>query len=200
MSKRTNLIAKIFIPLAIFAGIMLMQGCGKMSPVAPTTTEQADLKDPFGDSQVESQWGRVYSQANHPPKGMTPNGVSAADSMHFNVLGYETRFIVPGGATPNTGSITCSPSNFFTASGMVYIFDFGPDGLTFSASATLEIEMAALEDYNPNDKPFVGAEIYYFNPSTGAWELQEVDTDIGDGKVEFNIDHFSRYGIGGRTL
>ena len=58
--------------------------------------------------------------------------------------------------------------------------------------------MKALEEYNTGSA-YVAAELYYWNPESGEWELAEVDYKIADGKAEFNIDHFSRYGIGGRT-
>ncbi|MCP4632419.1 MAG: hypothetical protein GY855_05795 [candidate division Zixibacteria bacterium] len=177
-------------------GIMIITGCGNQSPVSPVS-DQASHQEPFDPSSIEGQWGRVLGFSMHDMEG----GSAGLDGTAIDVsmLGYESKYVIPADAVGDPLDITCVPSNWLTSIGMIYIYDFGPDGTEFDVSTTLSLDMDALEDYNPNSKAFIGAELRLYNPNTGAWELQEIDTTIIDGKVEFNIDHYSRYGIGGRN-
>ncbi len=197
MFKRKSVIISSFVFIAVLVGIMLINGCGKVAPVGPDN-DQTALKEPFGNEQVEQQWGRVFvMKVDH-----AVDLITSADhpvEIDIGAGGYNAELDVPPGATGGVVNITAQASAYLTASGMVYVFNFGPDGLEFNEPVKLTIEVDAIEDYDDSGV-FNGAELRYWNPDTQEWEFQEADDDSdGDGKYEFNIDHFSRYGIGGRT-
>ncbi len=195
MLRQNQLIARSAVLFVIVAAALILNGCGEVSPVSNETEIQ---KEPFGAEQVEQQWGRVFvMKVDHAVDLITsPDHPVEID---IGAGGYNAKLDVPNDATDGVVNITAQASAYLTASGMVYVFNFGPDGLEFNESAKLTIEVNAIEDYD-DDGVFDGAELRYWNPSKEVWELYETDTDAdGDGKYEFNVDHFSRYGIGGRT-
>ncbi|MBD3232481.1 MAG: hypothetical protein GF315_02015 [candidate division Zixibacteria bacterium] len=197
MFKSKSVIISSFVFIAVLVGIMLINGCGKVAPVGPDN-DQTALKEPFGNEQVEQQWGRVFvMKVDHAVDLVTsPDHPVEID---IGAGGYNAKLDVPNDATDGVVNITAQASAYLTASGMVYVFEFGPDGTQFDKSTTLSLDVEAIEDYDENDK-FDGAELRYWNSDKQEWELYEVDADDdGNGKFEFNIDHFSRYGIGGRT-
>ncbi|MBD3232336.1 MAG: hypothetical protein GF315_01285 [candidate division Zixibacteria bacterium] len=195
MSKRKGAIIRSIVYFFVVIGIVMISGCGKLSPVSSDNEEQ---KEPFGAQQVEDKWGRVfYWSFENAAYGWVDEG---GGNMEFEGDGYEAEFIVPDNAVSHWEKLWMEGQAYYTESGMVYIFEFGPEGLQFSESATLLIEIEAIEDYDDDDE-FVGAELSYYNPDKDEWETVEWDDDSDDdGYYEFEIDHFSRYGIGGRTM
>ncbi|MBD3168579.1 MAG: hypothetical protein GF307_03780 [candidate division Zixibacteria bacterium] len=198
MSKRNKILIQGIVLIAIISAVLLINGCGKQSPLSPTSNN-TDMKQAFGPDNVETQWGRVFSMGSGGLAGISADP-NSTDTLDTSVLGYESEFIVPAGAVDAQVQITCTPQNYFTQYGMVYVYDFGPDGLTFNQPAILTLDLDALEDYNPTDTDFNRVELRLYDEASRTWQLIEVDTDLSDGVVEFEIDHFSRYGIGGRTL
>lgn len=100
------------------------------------------------------------------------------------------------GSVPNDVVIditTCivkdNPQNDYS----VIELDFEPDGLFFSPPAQIVINAGSLNALRaPNHKGVV--RLYYFNPDTNEWLLQQ-EVEIKKGKVTFEIDHFSKFGI-----
>ncbi len=195
MSKRNGVVIRSIVYFFVVAGILMVNGCGKLSPVS---NEEVDQKEPFGTQQIEEKWGRVfYWSFENAAVGYVDEG---GGNMEFEGDGYEAEFTVPNSAVDNWEKLWMRGQAYYTESGMVYIFEFGPEGLQFNVPATLYIETEAIEDFD-NDNNFYGAELNYWNPDKDDWETMEWDDDSdGDGYYEFEIDHFSRYGIGGRTM
>ncbi|MCP4632700.1 MAG: hypothetical protein GY855_07215 [candidate division Zixibacteria bacterium] len=202
MWRKLSLTFKLSILVIVVLAFAVIQGCSNLSPVAPEQDETT-YQDPFGTSTIEAQWGRVINYSGHPTVKVIEDPEEPTelkpDTLDVDVLGYKAEYIIPPQSSTTTDDITCTPYNYYTAKGMVYIYNFGPDGKEFDVPTTLKLEIAALEDYNPKAKPFIGAELRLYNPQTRQWELQEIDNSIEDGFVEFSIDHYSRYGIGGRN-
>jgi hypothetical protein len=96
-------------------------------------------------------------------------------------------FDVPPYAVASDVQITAHVSKTKVRSKAVLDFTFGPSGLVFTSAATLRIDAKAFED---SDMTCVYW--YWFNPSTGKWELEHV-VDVKNGKVEIPVSHFSRY-------
>ncbi len=196
MQNRKRLIFSSLILTALLFGVVMVNGCGKQAPVAPTITQDAQ-QAPFGTEQIQSRWGRVYYFSFYDGVyGWVNDG---GGSMEFDGSGYEAELIIPEGAVEDWTELTCQGSSYYTENGMVYTFDFGPNGLVFDVPVILRIEADAIEDYDENDQ-FDGAELVYWNPTTQQWEPQEFEDDSdGDGYYDFQINHFSRYAIGGRS-
>ncbi len=72
-------------------------------------------------------------------------------------------------------------------------FDFGPDGQQFSSPAQIVISGRSL---NALRSPRHGGvvRLYFYDPETDEW-LIEQEAKIIKGKVTFEIDHFSKFGI-----
>lgn len=72
-----------------------------------------------------------------------------------------------------------------------FFVDFGPDALVFAKPAKLKMEIRELE---ANDGEIL--RLYWHNPSTGLWKVeQEVEVTGKKKKATFDIHHFSRYAI-----
>jgi hypothetical protein len=67
-------------------------------------------------------------------------------------------------------------------------FEFGPEGLIFHESATLEIEIGELNE------SAASAKLYYLDPNINHWVLID-ERRVEDGIVSFDIHHFSKYAI-----
>ncbi len=65
-------------------------------------------------------------------------------------------------------------------------YEFGPHGLEFNKSTTLSLVLPY-----PDGKL---VSLRWFNPERNQWELQETKP-VRSGKVEFSVNHFSKYGI-----
>jgi len=196
MNNRKRIVIRSMILLAVLMGVILINGCGKISPVAPEQND-ATLKQPFGAQQIEDKWGKVFSFSSYNAVvGWVDSG---GGTMSFDGTGYEAEFDIPDGAVESWVKLYCQGSAYFTESGMIYVFEFKPDGLVFEKPATLRLEIEALQDFKEGD-PYIGAELLYWNDSTGNWDYQKADGDTdGDGIVEFQIEHFSRYAVGGQS-
>ncbi|GEM_PF-1247656 len=203
MLNRKNFVLKASIFAIIVLAVILINGCGKLSPVAPDNGQGA-LSEPIGPPPSAAKGGGNLS-------GTQQNG--GAHSMHYNMfskifssradsanlgMDYAFEFIVPEGALSDTTTITCQPTRFLSADTLVYVLEFGPDGLAFNHSVKIEFDFSALQDLNPDPtNPYTSAKLYYWDESASQWELQDTDTDVGDGIAELNIHHFSKYAIGG---
>ncbi|MCP4632418.1 MAG: hypothetical protein GY855_05790 [candidate division Zixibacteria bacterium] len=240
MLNRKGPYVKLTIVVAVFVGIALINGCGNQSPVSPEST-QTDDKVPFGTQQIENKWGRVhYFSFFGGVDGYVDQG---GGSMEFEGESYTAEFEIAPGTVNEWTEIHCSISSYETENGLVYVFDFGPDGLAFNPPAKLRMDVRPFESYfdyywgdwgypdgsggwddpydpyDPYSPPSGGGmyppggfgkeagvdslvvegfELNYWNPDTQDWELIEFIEAV-DGILEFNVEHFSRYGIGGRT-
>jgi hypothetical protein len=83
--------------------------------------------------------------------------------------------------------ITANATQQQTPAGPWYEFDFSPDGLVFLRPAILTL-----------DADFVSGrpvKLYWFNERTGVWQVENIGIPDRDGKVKFQIFHFSKYAI-----
>jgi hypothetical protein len=199
MSNRKTIFLKLAALAVIILGILLINSCGKMSPTSPenSVSDQPDPALQFGNEDIESKWGKIfYISLYDAAFGVVDEGGGA---MGFGGFDYYAEFQVPADAVDDWTMIYCQASSYSTQSGLVYVFNFGPDGTVFETPATLRIEMAAIDYFSPDGVKYNGAELNFWNPRTQQWELKGIDKDNdGDGIIEFEVNHFSRYAIGGR--
>ncbi|MCP4703513.1 MAG: hypothetical protein GY865_02800, partial [candidate division Zixibacteria bacterium] len=179
-------------------GFGIINGCGKVSPVGPQTEQDYTQQDPYGTETLEHQFGRVAMG------GLESAKISTVIDRHGGVIDiitpardFETSFIVPSGSLSEPVTITIDPIVSSVGGKEVFIFDFGPSGTTFDPEATLEMRCDALALPSGIARDYVGFDLYWFNPAVLSWQHQQYLPATGD-VVEFDIDHFSRYGIGGR--
>jgi hypothetical protein len=196
MKNRKALFIKLAIVLAVAVGISIINGCEGQLPVSPADNQNNETIF-YGYQDLEQQWGKIVLIDG----GTEYETVIDATGGSVDLGDYDSiaSFTVPANALDSQVTITSTPSTYLASIGAVYVFEFGPDGLQFNTSAELEFEMSALELYNPNEADFIGADLYLYDVAAESWEIIDTDTDIADGEVDFDIDHFSRYAIGGRT-
>jgi hypothetical protein len=195
--KKFSLTFKITVVVIVALGIGIINGCGKLSPVGPDT-EQSAIQDPYGTDALAQEFGRVVLS------GLEATAISTVIDEDGGIIDivtpsrdFDTRFIVPSGSLPGAVTITVEPITSTVGGNEVFIFDFGPDGTTFAPEATLEMQCNALVPKSGIGSGYIGFDLYWFNPASLSWQHQQYLPATGD-VVEFDIDHFSRYGIGGR--
>ena len=65
---------------------------------------------------------------------------------------------------------------------------FGPSGLVFDRPAVLNIDMTAVNEAAKS------AKLLYFDPAVRDWVVYDQES-VSNGRVEFEISHFSKYAI-----
>lgn len=184
--------------IAVLASAFLLLGCSDM-PSAPAVS-QSDLK---GIAYVESRLGSdpfaTLDSVGHDASALGKligTIYSDNDTVQANAEGGTIDLLlgnavssleIPENALSTSVLVTVVALQVPTPYGDVTLYDFGPDGLSFSEPAVLTLE---------TDLP-KGTVLHlsWFDPATDRWEFQEsAETDL-NGKVEFHIRHFSKYGI-----
>jgi hypothetical protein len=125
---------------------------------------------------ISARWGGILSLQD----------AGDADERYYYAL------VIPPGALPHNLRITMTLSSEGTAT-----IDFGPEGLEFAKPVRLIMVIdPALRQTGIKGK----LDIYWYDPNTGAWVAQggQVSRSIA-GKIlgVVNINHFSRYSLGG---
>ena len=101
-------------------------------------------------------------------------------------------FVVMPGSFPADTTFTVEISKIVTANGeSLVVYEFGPDGLQFSRSAVLRLNLAELFG-----KSVKAMELYWLNEEINEWEFQGVFQADEQQVACASIKHFSSYGIG----
>lgn len=170
--------------LTISLSVVYLAGCSSNS----TAPEELIPSDP------QANWFDVATNGNDAAKGpkieiegdldVLPVGIAGGE-LSFSVEGIAVELDVPAGAVSTDVEITVDATRIKTVLGPIYLFDFGPDGLVFDKPLQLHQPMPAGQRF---------AYLYYYNPETKAWELQQ-SVRVVNGVAVFNIYHFSKYGV-----
>jgi len=99
----------------------------------------------------------------------------------------KTQLVIPAGALETTVEICAEVELVETRDSLVRLYDFTPDGLVFLKPAKLILKAKFPKGTRLN--------LYWFNPDTGVWELEQTVKTGKKGKVKFDIYHFSKYAI-----
>ena len=101
--------------------------------------------------------------------------------------GYYSYYYVPASALEVNLTISVQATQGCNSRGnRITEYDFWPDGLIFEKTTYL--------DHRTSAKDGSLAQLWWYNPDNGAWELIKQDK-IRNGKCTFSIDHFSKYRV-----
>jgi len=131
----------------------------------------------------DSSYSEVYEVYNDTGVVIAVSGGSVILSGGF----YE--FEVPAGSITKNEIISVSFVSFAYNGTNITLCDFSPDGLQFDPSATLRYYVGGANTLSGNFK------LYWLNPATNRWEIQESKSPDVNGFVSFSISHFSKYGV-----
>lgn len=187
--------ALVVLSLGVFG--LALGGCSIDAPYAPSEKasvlnkiEAVELElgpDPFSAAQNNGSLARrglvaltVYDEGMGDVDGR--GAVIVIDQ-----LDESSKLVVPPRALKEPVTIEAKTAQFATPWGPVWFYDFSPDGLQFLRPARLYLNTEM-----PRGEPL---KLFWFNPETGKWQLEQVATTDNSGKVVFLINHFSKYAI-----
>lgn len=172
--------------VTVVASVGLFAGCGDQA-LAPV-----DVAD---DPIVNEYSGKDHSAVFNDMSSGVIIAVEASTSKLVGVLGSSlglwlpsggTRFSVPALALEEPTRIDMKVKQVKIDKHVCTLYDFGPDGLRFKRPSTLTLGL-----------PYPDGTVVtlrWYNPETGNWEVQD-SKPVRFGRVQFSINHFSKYGI-----
>jgi len=179
--------------IIMIAGII---GCSSTPPIGPQDDSLLILNslglDPNADGWDEltnpdsEGLARVYFQVSDVALNVVPVGVFGG-TIEMSLGSESSTLYVPSGALKEPVEIGAEAVLLVSGRDVLRLFDFSPDGLIFLRPAVLTLDT----DLPPNTV----LKLYYLNPNTGRWQLEQAAVTNGDGVVIFNIKHFSKYAI-----
>lgn len=166
--------------LAIFS----MLGCGEV----PTSPRE---ENGIGDwTAAAAGKDKTVPKINKGDSVSTSKVVGpTGDSVSVTIGGQnrKTGLFVPPGALNGRAQIAMTVRRVHSASGVEYVYEFGPDGLQFRFKSVLFLDVA-----RPDGTPLA---LSWFNPNTNRWEIHGKAV-VQNGRASFPfIKHFSKYGI-----
>jgi hypothetical protein len=173
--------------VAISVSLVFVAGCTS-NAVAPTSNNYQDRLD----------WANQFLTPGGAQRGSTPldNCVVLYDTLIVNWVGYsgasfkaqsgseKIDFSVPKGALYLWTQLTIRVTKYRAPFGSFWLLDCGPEGTRFIKP--LEVDPNGQVTNNSV------AVLFYFNPATGQWEVQQIAASSNSG---LSIYHFSKYGI-----
>lgn len=173
--------------------LVLLPGCGN-NPVAPDIDAPYSYDNglrglKYADSLLNADGGTTLAKRGHSLETADDEAEIGPEGglVRFTFENGEGWLEVPGGALSENTTIYAEAVRLVARRGHVTLFDFHPDGLVFEVPAVLTLEVPDLHN---------GAWLHlsWYNTDTGKWEFQE-RARIQNGKVSFEVSHFSKYGI-----
>jgi hypothetical protein len=207
-----RLTPKLAFGATILAGVaalvLLTTGCSKAPTTAPEISqggiEALQYAESYASDSAPSLCGR-NRDAGSSDQGSRGRGLDinwAFDTVNVTAVGgivdlqfpgATSSLSIPGGAVCANAdqscevSITADAVECSTPWGSVFIIDFGPDGLKFAKPCVLTVKGGLL--------PGQIVALFWLNPGTNLWQLQQRARVNADGEVHFYVTHFSKYGI-----
>lgn len=193
-AKKTPLFRLGLATLTLGVLAVLAAGCSQNAPNAPTDPDLDGLK---AIAHVEGEYGPdpLTAGAQDGPAKIVTVSVESGEAVigpeggviNLGLGSAASQFVVPHHALTEDVLIRVLAGKFPTPQCEVYLFDFSPDGLKFIRPATLTLH----DDFQQGKL----AKLYWFNPQTGLWQLQQVGKPDKKGNITFQIFHFSKYAI-----
>ncbi len=194
---------------ALLMGLFLVAGCGhdSASPVGPGGPGQDGggsgalqwVLDNYGDSfggsldSTAGSGGPLQGSGNWTLSSASDTAFvgKAGGTITLEFGAVTSTLKIPADAVCSSGGgcvvkITATALFFNTPFGPVFVYDFGPDGLQFAKPCELKVY-----GFTPNTT----VQMFWLNPATNLWELQQQVKALAHGEVKFVVTHFSKYGI-----
>ena len=173
-----------------------LQSCSShstSSPAPQTTVSEYDnlYTELFGDANTEDLEVVVEDSARLAVNLAT----GAADTASWNSGGYQNRLLIPdsAAATPVDLEVDCLSIRFVKgndSSHTAMMLDCSPDGTVFQHSLVFDADPAQFQ----NNATSNVVKLYLWDESEKRWKLEAVAHKT-DPRIQFEIDHFSKYGI-----
>jgi len=194
---KTGLAALVCAAFMVFA-----VGCSTNAPVAPSNGDPTNLKalnavldafgtDPFAsiataDDLAKQVW-YIYTVEEYAD--VRQDG----GTIYLELNGVSSQLEVPKNAVCEEADSNCfvridvEAIYLWTFYGDIVFYDFGPDGLVFNEDCTLLLDSKLPEG--------TVLTLFWYNPDTRQWEVDQQGEADHKGVVEFEINHFSKYAI-----
>lgn len=188
---------------ALLACTFFLAGCGHdlTNPVAPEINGGADNNhglralqsvldnygDPFAKDTASLKTGALAKSFKLKLDGDSATIGANGGTLELQMRGFKSKLSIPKKALSTDVTITVEGFLVSTPDWDVLLYDFGPDGLVFNLPAALEVDAGQLKDGTI-------LHLYWLNPASDVWELQE-EVVVKGHKIKFDIHHFSKYGI-----
>ena len=191
--KKHSFVYTLGILLVLGAAVM-MTGCGDMAVNPSNGGDDPAVVNNTGHGKDgaainnggASQTGLIRMLLNVVEETTTEVVGVLGGTVDVVVGSGQTKLQVPSGAVEEAVAIEMSVTQTEVRGRYVTEYEFGPHGLEFNKATTLSLQL-----------PYANGTwvaLRWFNPDSGQWELQ-ARNQVRNGKVEFSIYHFSKYGI-----
>jgi hypothetical protein len=174
--------------LAISLAAIFVAGCSSNAVAPSTDNSSLSQLDWLNSNLAPGQADRAPALVDLPVVFDTTltQAVDSKGSTFTVVNGKEKiEFKVPGKALASPVLLTIHVTKYQAPFGSFWLLDCGPNGTVFAKP--LEVKL------NGEIQKNSGSVLYYFNPVTGVWEVQEILN--AKSMKGFSIYHFSKYGI-----
>ena len=187
-TRASKLLAIVLGVVVMVVAVGMLSGCGDQ-PLAPTS--ELVRPDQPTAAGAENESGKftmklLRQEIKEAKKLIGPVG----DSLVVCLKGRARRtgIVFPPAAVLQETEIEMKVVECFNrVDGMIYEYDFGPDGQQFAKTCTLFLELSGR-----NGKLLT---LWWYNPETLDWEAVRTEY-LKNGRVSFkSINHFSKYGI-----
>lgn len=180
--------------LLMVGAVGLLTGCGEQ-PTGPSvgvddpvvihnTGKGQDLRATNDGGVVQSGLiGGLVTVVEKTVSGVV--GV-AGGTLSTTLTSGQTKLIIPSGALDEAVRIDMYVKQTKPGERYYTEYEFGPHGLVFNTPSTLGLSLPYADG--------TVVSLRWFNPQTNEWEWQ-ASKSVRNGKVEFSVYHFSKYGI-----
>ncbi len=202
--------------------VMLLAGCGRVAPTSPDSglaPEGTSVSTGLPAAGNAPSAVKIPVVVDFGPRNTSvaplqpvkdPDATPLEGTLQF-VLDV-VRLVLPGlethigsgrwGLDLHAGSLEVPKgiSVAHASDGTVQV-EFGPDGTQFGTPVDIVIDYSGTsvdpssKDYVPGTRPV----LLWWNPATKAWTEMPCTIDAGTHTVHGKLQHFSRYGVGGKA-
>lgn len=169
----------LLLVLALVGVMGFAVGCGNNSNPVDYLYETAD-------------GGKLPQYLEKPKDAAHVSQIIDADTggeIEFACAGGNHKFVVGANSIPAICVVEITAWVKQNKNKGVFRLNFGPKRLQFDPPAELLVDAGRMWDDVNNLK------LYWYDPETKRWELQETVVAGADGKALFHVKHFSKYAI-----
>ena len=180
MAKMLKGLTLVSVVAVLVAGLMFA-GCSTNSPLSPNNNNNIEQLS-SAKTIVRTASRAISVSVQKSIVAVKGGGINIDDNEYHHL------FVVKSSAIPQDTVISIVKTHDTVNGKLSIIFTFGPNGLVFSPTSDLSVDM------NELNKNATTAYLYYFDVSANKWVFQD-SKPVENGKATFDIRHFSRYAI-----